>query len=241
MIDQADADSQPTAIFFKITEVPEQQPINVCHGVESLPLAITVNSPFRSMGELGYVYRDSLLATLDFWSANSPDAALLDLFSMNDNELRVVAGQVNPNNAPAPVLQTIMKGVLENRVPVISTLNKADAEKIATALAARLSGTPLGNRADLPAALDAAMKTAGVPGLASKPPGEAPLRALSSVTNTRTWNLMIDVVVQTGVFSPGAQTLDNFVVQGERRYWLHIALDRFTGKVVDQQLEPVDQ
>ena len=29
------------------------------------------------------------------------------------------------------------------------------------------------------------------------------------------------------------------VVEGEKRYWLHIAIDRFTGEVIDQQLEAV--
>ncbi len=68
---------------------------------------------------------------------------------------------------------------------------------------------------------------------------EAPMRALSSITNTRTWNLMIDVIAQSGHLTPTATTLDNFVVEGEKRYWLHIAIDRYTGKIVDQQLEPV--
>ena len=39
--------------------------------------------------------------------------------------------------------------------------------------------------------------------------------------------------------SPNAITLNDFIVQGERRYWLHISVDRYTGKIVDQQLEPV--
>ena len=66
------------------------------------------------------------------------------------------------------------------------------------------------------------------------------MRALADVTNTRTWNLMIDVIAQTGNFTQNGTDLNrNFVVQGERRYWLHVAIDRFTGKVVGQQLEPV--
>jgi hypothetical protein len=74
---------------------------------------------------------------------------------------------------------------------------------------------------------------------------EAPVRALADVANTRTWSLMIDVIAQTGSFSPNAPKSgpdvlnSSFNVQGERHYWLHIAIDRFTGKVVDEQLEPV--
>jgi hypothetical protein len=73
---------------------------------------------------------------------------------------------------------------------------------------------------------------------------EAPIRALADVTNTRTWDLMVDIIAQTGNFVPNAPNTpgglnSSFVVQGERHYWLHIAIDRFTGKVIDEQLEPV--
>ena len=33
----------------------------------------------------------------------------------------------------------------------------------------------------------------------------------------------------------------NFVVEGEKHYWLHIAIDRFDGTIVDQQLEAVTE
>ena len=127
---------------------------------------------------------------------------------------------------------------------------------IATQLAYYFSGTaaphPLGSRADLVSAIsavtDAILSGTGLngsaltafPNMANKAFSEAPVRALSSVTNTRTWNLMIDVIAQTGNFVPNAADLNkNFVVQGERRYWLHIAIDRLTGQIIDEQLEPV--
>ena len=50
---------------------------------------------------------------------------------------------------------------------------------------------------------------------------------------------MIDVIAQSGHYPPNASTLAGFVVEGEKRYWLHIAIDRFTGQIVDQQLEAV--
>jgi hypothetical protein len=53
---------------------------------------------------------------------------------------------------------------------------------------------------------------------------------------------MIDVIAQSGRYPPNAASaadLAKFVVQAEKRYWLHIALDRFTGGVIDQQLEAV--
>jgi hypothetical protein len=36
-----------------------------------------------------------------------------------------------------------------------------------------------------------------------------------------------------------ATGLSQFIVEGEKRYWLHIAIDRFDGTVVGQQLEEV--
>jgi hypothetical protein len=53
---------------------------------------------------------------------------------------------------------------------------------------------------------------------------------------------MIDLIAQSGRYPPNATSvadLPKFVVQAEKRYWLHIALDRFTGQVIDQQLEAV--
>ena len=52
---------------------------------------------------------------------------------------------------------------------------------------------------------------------------------------------MIDVIAQTGKYKPNAADLsgNNFVVEGEKRYWLHIALDRDDGTVLGTQLEEV--
>ena len=72
---------------------------------------------------------------------------------------------------------------------------------------------------------------------------EAPIRALVNGTQTRVWNLMIDVIAQTGRFPAAAATVSNplaaFLVEGERRYWVHVAIDRYTGKVIDEQVEEV--
>jgi hypothetical protein len=57
---------------------------------------------------------------------------------------------------------------------------------------------------------------------------KAVARALAEVGQTRTWNLFIDVIAQTGKYKPNSADLsgNNFVVEGEKRYWLHIALGR---------------
>jgi hypothetical protein len=48
------------------------------------------------------------------------------------------------------------------------------------------------------------------------------------------------LIAQTGRYPPGTADLTQpFVVEGEKRYWLHVAIDRFTGEIVDQQLEAV--
>ena len=72
---------------------------------------------------------------------------------------------------------------------------------------------------------------------------EAPIRALVNGTQTRVWNLMIDVIAQTGRFPAIAASQSNplaaFQVEGERRYWVHVAIDRYTGKVIDEQVEEI--
>jgi hypothetical protein len=70
---------------------------------------------------------------------------------------------------------------------------------------------------------------------------EATMRALSNNTTSRVWNLMIDVIAQTGRFPSSATGLANFNVEGERRYWVHVAIDRYTGKVLDEQIEEVKE
>ncbi|XHR30648.1 MAG: hypothetical protein ACFUZC_08810 [Chthoniobacteraceae bacterium] len=70
---------------------------------------------------------------------------------------------------------------------------------------------------------------------------EAAIRALSASGQTRVWNLMIDLVAQTGRYRKGETSLARFSVDGERRYWLHIAIDRCTGDIIDKQLELVEE
>jgi hypothetical protein len=224
-----------------------------------------LNRPFRSVGELGYVFRDQPFKTLDFFSKSSADAALLDVFCVTDQARversklnTVVAGQVNLSNAPTPVLQAILASGskknmdatynISNTAPAAAPATKTLAQNIGKELDLSSGAGPMMSRAELVTRLGTDLLTGiGVirnsftssPDQGNKAYLESPVRALADVVNTRTWNLMIDVIAQTGVFPPGSTDLNKFVVQGERRYWLHIALDRLTGKVIDQQLEPV--
>ena len=73
---------------------------------------------------------------------------------------------------------------------------------------------------------------------------ESPIRALVDSGQTRVWNLMIDVIAQSGKYPPSLGTgspLSQFYVDGEKRYWIHVAIDRLTGQVIDRQIEPVTQ
>jgi hypothetical protein len=31
------------------------------------------------------------------------------------------------------------------------------------------------------------------------------------------------------------------IVEGEQRYWVHVAIDRFTGQVIDKQIDVVNE
>jgi hypothetical protein len=66
-------------------------------------------------------------------------------------------------------------------------------------------------------------------------------RAISSVSQTRVWNLLIDVVAQSGRYPPGETDPKKFIVEGEQHYWVHVAIDRFTGQVIDRQVEVVKE
>jgi len=65
---------------------------------------------------------------------------------------------------------------------------------------------------------------------------------MSSVSQTRVWNVLIDVVAQSGHYKPNAQSLQNdFIVEGEQHYWVQVTIDRFTGEVLDKQIEVVSE
>ena len=73
-------------------------------------------------------------------------------------------------------------------------------------------------------------------------------RALAEAGQTRTWDLLIDVIAQTGRYAPGTGSItqaNKFTVEGEKRYWLHIALGRdlVSGSVdvLGTQLEEVTE
>ena len=113
------------------------------------------------------------------------------------------------------------------------------------------SATPMQNKSELITRVDPVtsaklvetiLPTAANDNQSVKARREVVARTVSSVAQTRVWNLVIDVVAQSGHFKPNAGNLQNdFVVEGEQHYWVHVAIDRFTGKVIDKQIEVVNE
>ena len=68
---------------------------------------------------------------------------------------------------------------------------------------------------------------------------ESALRPLADCGQTRVWNLLIDVIAQTGSYPDTATSLAQFQVGSERHYWQHVAIDRYTGQILDQSIEEV--
>jgi len=49
------------------------------------------------------------------------------------------------------------------------------------------------------------------------------------------------LIAQSGRYAPGETDLKSFVVEGEQRYWVHVAIDRLTGEVIAKQIEAVNE
>ena len=216
---------------------------------------ILLNRPFYSVAEMGYAFRDLPWKTLNFCSgvaganAYSADAALLDLFCVNDpDDNGLVAGKINLNTRNAAVIGAVLANGLRAETDVGNTITPAEALASGTNLAALTTG-PTGALANLS---ELVTRFGGDPSLVTskydpknykylKSWKEAVLRSLVDSGQTRTWNLMIDVIAQTGHYPPTAKKIQGFYVEGEKRYWVHLAIDRFTGKVVDRKIEPVQE
>jgi len=223
---------------------------------------VMLNRPFRNVAELGYAFRDLPWKTLDFFTDKSADAGLLDIFTINDGAqvLRpndvihtgiptMIAGEVNLNATQTADLQSVLAGAILDEINS-TTISKTgtgatDAPVLAANIVNATSAAPMQNKAELitragqPTTI---LPTAATDNQAVKTRREAVPRAISSVSQTRVWNLLIDVVAQSGHYKPNAQLLrDDFVVEGEQHYWVHVAIDRFTGQVIDKQIEVVNE
>jgi len=203
---------------------------------------IVLNHPFTTVGDFGYglrpEYATNRFQRLDFHTAN-PNANLFDFFTYNPVDHNYPrAGFVNLNTKNVPVIAAILQSALKKDIDAVPTPNPypsvapAEATPAAQLIVNATSAQPALTRADigrLTAAAASAISTVGfTTGEETEKVPEAIARALSEVTQTRTWNLFIDVIAQTGRYKPNAPdlTASNFIVEGEKRYWLHIALGR---------------
>jgi hypothetical protein len=224
---------------------------------------IVLNRPFRNVAELGYAFRDLPWKTLDFSSDKTADAGLLDIFCIHDGSQvldgsgnvigmappTTVAGKVSSNTTQAADLQAVFAGAIIDEVSS-TTVNKTgsgavDAPTLASQVVGATSTTPMRNkselitRANLPSTI---LPPAANDNQSVKARREVVARAASSVSQSRVWNLVIDVVAQSGHYKPNATSLQNdFIVEGEQHYWVHVAIDRFTGQVIDKQIEVVNE
>ena len=212
---------------------------------------VMMNRPFRSVGEMGYAFRDQPFRTLSFSSVNSPDAGLLDLFTTNNysDPSGMRGGVVNLNSRQAPALGAVLTNTVRREdtprtssgapSPSPSPLASLAANSVATSLVSSTSTTPLVNRGGLATLI---ANETGLGPTVPKTQRESIARALGEVVQTRTWNLLIDAIAQTGRYPQNAVSLQHgFVVDGEQRYWVHVAIDRFTGQVIDKQIEVVNE
>jgi hypothetical protein len=252
LIDQCDGDDDTTWIEFAAVDpaLPPRKAFgldrNASTELDAPPRpanVLVLNRAFRNVGELGYGYRNAS-TSLDFQSVGSADAPLLDLFTFNTASPR--SGVVSLNTQNPGVLSAILRGAVLNDVTAAggsaTYFTQTNALTAATNVIIDLiNGTrtkPVLSRADVPQLVTAAGAAAG----ATKEQHEAVARSLAELGQTRTWGLLIDVVAQSGRYPPAitsAADLRKFAIEGEKRYWLHVAIDRFTGQVIDQQLEAV--
>jgi hypothetical protein len=212
------------------------------------PIAATkvISHAFSNVGEFGYGIDTSAtgaptpLPTMDFSSPNFYDAPVLDFFSYNPiSSAYPRAGIVNLYTRNKPVIAAMLKSALKTDTttsPPSSIVSQAEATAAADAIVQEtqsvLSGTsswPV-KQTDLTRAIAARLAAAGGSAIGSTTEEkESIARALAEMGQTRTWNLLIDVIAQTGRYAPDATNVtqaNKFSVEGEKRYWLHIALGR---------------
>jgi hypothetical protein len=225
---------------------------------------IVLNHAFTTSGDFGYGLKtehpDEPFKAVDFHTAGSTDAPLLDFFTYNPVDSNYPrSGIANLNTRNWEVLAAIIKNTLKKDIDAYPgpspsptpAVIQSEAATAAQAIVAATTAQPVVNRSNiarLTAAAASAISTAGfAAGEETEKVPEAIARALSEMGQARTWNLMIDVIAQTGRYKPNAQSLaaSDFIVEGEKRYWLHIALGRDlnTGAVdvVGAQLEEVSE
>lgn len=223
-----------------------------------------LDRPFRSVGELAFAFAGTPWRQLDFATPESGFSGLLEVFCVGENPhpTALEVGRVNLNTRQVPVLQAVLAGAdLGTGTPQALPLaprGEFSAFSLAQAIVTRTSGLhqgngPLRDLSDLVGRRGADGKYTGVASelksLFLKAPNggtslerHAIARTLGACGDTRVWNLLLDIIAQSGRCPSGSEAsgeLRNFFVEAERRIWVHVALDRLTGEVLDLQTEDV--
>jgi hypothetical protein len=205
---------------------------------------IVLNRPFRSIAELGNVFRGTPWRNLDFMTPESGDRVLLDLFTMEESPSdNLVGGRVNLNMVSQPVLSALLQGA--GLVDGISTIDATTAANMALEFNNFTTGNAtLKDRSEIVGRWVSGTTFAGpAEKMASKlATTQQPLHrnrdtivaSLADVGTVRSWNFLIDVVAQSGLVTNG-----QFIPQGESRLWECVAIDRFTARVVARTTENI--
>ena len=230
------------------------KPLATNNGV-SRPMLL--NRPFRSVAELGYAFRDIPWKQIDLFTPESGDGALMDTFCIKEDATAdgIVAGKLNLNTRDPSVLAAVISGCGRESDGTVS-ISGTEALALSRMLCAWTSNTangqgPIARLADI----DGRYRDGNFESFCKDNPTpfagglteanvlqryrEALTRAVADVGEVRIWNLFADIITQNGFCPRGHAGTDGFVVKGEVRYWVHLAIDRATGEVLEMNLEKV--
>lgn len=198
---------------------------------------IFLDRPFRSVAELGVVFRDIPWKSIDLFSSDGPDRRLLDIFSVEDRS--ITNGKINPNSAPLDVLEALVRKVAATPVGDSRQSVPDDiVDKVAKYISDKNPQTaPIVSLEKLASELilNTPAKPDGSGYSTYKHEAESFLRSISSSLDTRYWHLMADIVTQSG--KAISDDMSRFAVQGQRRYLVSFSVDRLTGQVDVTNLE----
>ena len=242
--------------------------VNTSNGVGLPPLPgaggsrpVILNRPFRSVAELGNVFRGDPWKQLNFWTPDSGDSALLDVFCIaepeDDEDAPVVSGRVNLNTTRPEIVKALLLGASKYPSDASSgaVLSDSVAQQIANEVVRWTTSPtdgegPLRSRSELVGKYYSGTNYLGLSTKIGDILGgddkiiqirrQNVLRALADTTDTRTWDFMVDLIVQSGKY-PSNGSIDKFSIEGESRYWVYLAIDRFSGRVVSKFVEAVNE
>ncbi|MEM9399838.1 MAG: hypothetical protein AAF984_06480, partial [Verrucomicrobiota bacterium] len=228
-------------------EINPTNAINV-HNAEFAGRPFVLNRPFRSIGELGYVYRDVPWKTLDLNSEDSGDSRLAELFSVRHEPL-VTSGRIHLQSLPrwkddTKIMQALLYGAAKDLgAEDITEATVKDVQNLAQSIQSEFENITdyseiipqvLGNSEIQEQLNQLAGTSENQNSEYIKYQREFISRALLDSIQDSTWNLMVDIIAQSG-----QKAQSRFIPHAEKRIWLHLAIDRETGKIIDRKIEYV--